>query len=126
MLENDHVGIRKSQRHPWFAFNLKLLRAELPITTHWTFFGSRENIKLNNPNPNAVPDSIRSSTGPSGAISNGRTGVDTDTPTQREKRLLPINVLAGADRFRTGIEFAADAGRDGENWMGESDDDLNF
>jgi hypothetical protein len=42
-----------------------------------------------------VPDTIRSSTGPSGAISNGRAGVDADIPAQREKKLKVLGEDGG-------------------------------
>lgn len=79
--------------------------------THRTFFGSRENIRLNNPNPHAVPDTIRSSTGPSGAISNGRAGVGADIPIQRDKKLLLVKVFDEESKGR----FAVDTGKDGED-----------
>ena len=115
MLETDHVEIQKNRLHPYVP---SMNQPVNPGTqsTHWTFLGSRENIRLNNPNPNAVPDSIRSSTGPSGAVSNGRSIVDAEIPTQRERKLLPINVVgeAGANGFRAVIEFAADEKKNDE------------
>lgn len=91
------------------------------MTTHCTLFGIREKIKLNNPNPNAVPDTIRSSTGPSGATSIGRTGLDADVPTQREKKLLLKNVFGRVCTDRMAVEFAARAGKNGEDWSGNGD-----
>ena len=59
---------------------------------------------MNNPKPNAVPDTIRSSTGPSGATSNGIAGVDADIPIQREKKLLLV-----------AVEFVVEVRRDGKD-----------
>ena len=67
-------------------------------TTDWIFFGSNENTKLNRPNPKAVPATMRSSTGPSGAmgaVSRGNVGVDA-VDTQRERKpVLPVGVDGG-------------------------------
>ncbi len=81
--------------------------------THRTFFGSRENIRLNNPNPHAVPDTIRSSTGPSGAVSNGRAGVGSDIPIQRDKKLLLWIVKVFDEESKR--EFVVDMEKDGED-----------
>lgn len=63
----------------------------LGIGTHWTFFGNNDRIKLNRPKPKAVPDSIKSSIGPSWVISDGNVGTDkVAVPSHREKKPLPV------------------------------------
>ena len=76
-------------------------------------FGRSKKTRLNSPKPNAVPATMRSSTGPSGAsASTGRAGVEA-LPTQRVKK--PFAFAAGGATAAGEAAVAALASEDTED-----------